>query len=352
MLAMLLALLLSQPGHDAAGRVVRRAGTDTLPAAGAMVLLHRVGPVEQGAIDSVTADAAGRFAFRFVADTGSAYLVSARWAGIEYFAPPLGMGNDTAVMVVVADTSAAAPVTIAARHVVVSGPATDGARTVVDLVIVANAGTLARVRAGDELPSWSMLLPPHAVNVRVAESDFSPTAFDQHGDTLLLFAPIPPGEREIFLDYQLAPGSRSMSIPIDPAVEAFTLMSEEALSVGALDRRADTTVNERSFHRWTARGDPVGDLVIRFPAVWAPGWLAGALAATLASTLLLVTWLATRRQAAPPRRGYRVNALLDQLAQLDASHAGGPGQTADPGWEDYLRERSRLKDALKALLPH
>lgn len=87
MLPLLMAFLLLQPGPGAAGRVVRRAGTDTVPAPGAMVLLHRVGPVEQGAIDSVAADAAGRFAFQFVRDTGAAYLVSARWAGIEYFAP-------------------------------------------------------------------------------------------------------------------------------------------------------------------------------------------------------------------------------------------------------------------------
>lgn len=351
MLAMLLALLLSQPGPGAAGRVVRRVGTDTLPAGGAMVLLHRVGPVEQGAIDSMTSDAAGRFAFRFVADTGAAYLVSARWAGIEYFAPPLGTGDDTTIVVMVADTSAAAPVATSARHVVVSGPASDGARTVVDLVILSNPGTLARVRAGDEMPSWSMRLPPNAVNVRVAESDFSPTAFDQHGDTLLLFAPIPPGEREIFLEYQLAPGSRSMSIPMDSAAGAFTLMSEEALTVGMLERRADTTVNARSFHRWTAPSGAVGALDIRFPAVWAPGWLAGALAATLAACLLVVTWLTTRRRAGVPPGGHRVDTLVDTLAHLDASQAGGAAQPGDPAWEDYLRERSRLKAALKALLP-
>ncbi len=351
MLPLLMALLLSQPGPGAAGRVVRRAGIDTMPAPGAMVLLHRVGPVEQGAIDSVAADAAGRFAFQFVRDTGAAYLVSARWAGIEYFAPPLDMDDDESVLVTVADTAAAAPVVIAARHVVLSGQASDGTRTVVDLVILSNMGTLARVRPGDELPSWSMLLPPDALNVRVAESDFSPTAFDQHGDTLLLFAPIPPGEREIFLDYQLAPGIRSLPIPVDSAVVAFMLMSEESLEVDALRRRADTTVNERSFHRWTARGDAVGAFVVRFPTVWAPGWLAGSLAVTMAGSLLLVTWVATRRRAMVPAAGRHVDSLLDQLAQLDAAHVGGPAHPGDPAWAAYLRERNRLKSALAALLP-
>ncbi|MEO5824931.1 MAG: carboxypeptidase-like regulatory domain-containing protein [Gemmatimonadales bacterium] len=349
MRALVLALLLSLPGPGAAGRVVRRAGADTLSVPGAMVLLHRVGPVDQGAIDSMTTDAAGRFAFRFVPDTGAAYLVSARWAGIEHFAPPLGTGNDTAIMLMVADTSAAAPVTIAARHVVVSRPASDGARTVVDLIILSNVGMLARVRAGEDRPSWSMLLPPHAVNVRVAESDFSPTAFDQHDDTLLLFAPIPPGDREIFLDYQLAPGARSMSIPVDAAVGAFTLMSEEVLGVGTLERRPDTTVNEHSFHRWTARGGTAAQLVVRFPSVWAPGWLAGVLAATLAAGLLLVTWHTTRRRAVMPAP--RVDTLLDQLAQLDAAHFNMSGLPGDPTWDRYLRDRSQLKAALKALLP-
>ena len=40
-----------------------------MPVPGARVLLHRVGREEQGPIDSVRADAAGRFRFRFQPDT-------------------------------------------------------------------------------------------------------------------------------------------------------------------------------------------------------------------------------------------------------------------------------------------
>ncbi len=284
-------------------------------------------------------------------DTGAAYLVSARWAGVEHFAPPLGSGDDASIVLMVADTSTSAPVGIAARHVVVSGPASDGARTVVDLVIVSNTGTLARVRAGDEIPSWSMLLPTDVVNVRVADSDFSPTAFDQHGDTLMLFAPIPPGQREIFIDYQLAPGVRSLEIPVDPSTVAFTLMSEESLGVETMVQRGDTTVNGRDFHRWSASREVPPNVVVRFPLVWAPRWLVGALAAGLVVGLLLVSWRATRRRTPDRAPRHGVDELLERLARLDAAHAGDSAQAAGPAWESYLKERARLKAALHELLP-
>jgi hypothetical protein len=58
--------------------------------------------MEQGPIDSTTADAAGRFHFRFPADSGSVYLLSARYREIEYFSTPVHLGArpDTAIRLV------------------------------------------------------------------------------------------------------------------------------------------------------------------------------------------------------------------------------------------------------------
>src|SRR3954467_9123507 len=72
-----------------AGRVLLPRDADTVPVPGARVVLHRVGRDAQGPLDSVTADASGRFRFRFRADTGALYLLSARWGDVEYFAPPV-----------------------------------------------------------------------------------------------------------------------------------------------------------------------------------------------------------------------------------------------------------------------
>ena len=61
-----------------AGRIVRLVGNDTIAAPRVQVVLHRVGPSGQGPLDTMFTDPAGRFGFRFAADTASVFLLSAR----------------------------------------------------------------------------------------------------------------------------------------------------------------------------------------------------------------------------------------------------------------------------------
>ena len=67
--------------------------------------------MEQGPVDSTAADARGRFRFRFRADSGAVYLLSARYREIEYFSTPVHLGArpDTAIRLVVYDTSSRHP---------------------------------------------------------------------------------------------------------------------------------------------------------------------------------------------------------------------------------------------------
>jgi hypothetical protein len=70
------------------------------------VTLHRVSAAFAGASDSVLTDAAGRFAFRFDADSASMYIASARYGGIAYFAPPARAGEaPAAAEITVYDTT-------------------------------------------------------------------------------------------------------------------------------------------------------------------------------------------------------------------------------------------------------
>ena len=62
-------------------------GSDSIPAARTNVVLHRIGRDVQGPIDSTLSDSRGAFHFRFSADTSAIFLLSARFAGIEYFSP-------------------------------------------------------------------------------------------------------------------------------------------------------------------------------------------------------------------------------------------------------------------------
>ena len=133
----------------AAGRVVRPAGADSVPVPSVRVVLHRVGQLEQGPEDSTVSGPGGGFRFRFHADSGAVYLLSARYRDIEYFSTPVHTNAarpDTAIRLVVYDTSSRVPVTLAARHLVIPRPSEDGSREILDLVILSNPGTRTKLR--------------------------------------------------------------------------------------------------------------------------------------------------------------------------------------------------------------
>jgi hypothetical protein len=290
------ALLLQVATATVQGDVVRIVGADTVAAAGARVVLHRVGDSLQGPLDSLHANADGhfRFAVRTALDANDVLLVSARWHGIEYFAPPVA--GSTAVRVVVSDTSAQAAVQVAARHLVIGGPAPDGTRDVVDLLILRNAGGLTRTGPDSLAPTWQMRIPPHVANVQLGDADFARETFDLHGDTLFLSAPIPPGERQFFLQYQIPPGARTLEVPLEPAADTITVLAEEqALEVSAgLVRQGSETVAGRAFARWT--GGALGSLALRFPGSrGTPAWLLPGLIAAVALPLAWITARAIRR---------------------------------------------------------
>lgn len=292
-----LALLLQATGPvQVSGWAMRIVAADTVPAPAAAVVLHRVGPVHQGAIDSAITTASGGFSFTARPDSGDVLLVSARWGGVDYFGPPAIPG--TTMIVLVADTSSVAPVAVAARHVIVGGRAPDGSRDVVDLVVLRNAGTATRVPGVEAEGSWRMLLPPLIANAGVGGGDFAADAFDLHGDTLHLLAPIPPGDRQFFLQYQLAPGAKSLDLILDPTTDTITVLGEESdlrLSAG-LARAGTETMAGRSFNRWSG-GRTDGPVVVTFPDAGGPApWLLPVLLVLLGAPLAWVTWRAVARR--------------------------------------------------------
>lgn len=361
MILPLLMLLLGGPDVTVQGRVVRVQGRDTVAVPGAMILLHRVGRGGQGPVDSLRSDGDGAFRFRFRADSGQVYLVSARHLGIEYFAPPVASGDGPLTerpVVVVADTSSVTPIRVTARHLAITAPAQDGTRSVVDLVVIANEGTATRVGADTTRPAWWMPLPPLAANLVVGESDFAREAFDRHGDSLLLHAAIPPGERQFYLQYQLPPNTRRFEIPNrDAARSGNVLLGEEDATVdGGLVRTDTQTVNGERFTRWVGALAEGATLELRFASSGAtPDWALPALVAALGIGLLGVGGAAWRRQRRPGTAvaGGRADAerLLDAIAALDARHAGGPADHPPAAWSAYLAERAELKARLRGTLP-
>jgi hypothetical protein len=273
--------------------VVRVAGTDTVAVAGARVVLHRVTVRNPGPVDSASSDARGSFHFSLIPDTGAVYLVSARWAGIQYFGTPVALRPGSSpgiVTLVVADTSSQAPVQLAARHLIVSPVDADGMRDVVDLMVLENRGSITRVGSDSLHATWRILLPHFAVNIHGGNSGFSLESLVLSGDAIALFAAIPPGSHDIEIDYQIPPNSRRFEVPVGEDVPASNIISEDrAMVVQGPYIRSDTVIERKAYVRWQGRmvaGEPV---VLQFGYRGVPKWLLPAMIAMMALALVGIT---------------------------------------------------------------
>lgn len=344
------------PAAVTAGRVVRIGAADSLPAAGTRVVLHRIGRTGQGPLDSALTDAAGRFRFSFPADTTALHILTARHAGIQYFSEPIGTNPaapDTAIVLFVHDTAASAPVSLDARHIVISAPGPDGTRGVVELVTLRNPGPLTRVADGASAV-WTLRIPPAAIGFAVSDGDLSAGAVDRNEDSVLVLAPLAPGDRQVTFEYLLPASAHRITIPVDDSIGMLNLFIEEpeARVLAQTLVRADsaTVIQGREFQRWTgpaARGAEVRIELPRPPQAgrWALAGLVGAIGVSL---LLAAAGVFRRRPALPPPRS--PEPILAAIARLDAEHAGRRSETAPDAWARYEAERAELKASLAAAL--
>ncbi len=346
------------PTAIAAGRVVLPRDADTVPVPGARVVLHRVGRDAQGPLDSVAADAAGRFRFRFRADTSALYLLSARWGDVEYFSPPVHTNParpDTAMRLVVYDTSSTAPIGVEARHIVVPRAGQDGTRSVLDLIVLRNDGRVARVAPDSSRPSWRLLLPSGAGDMQVGESDLSPDAVVREGNTVKVLAPLAPGQKQLSLEYSVTPVRGKLEFPVGADGGPVNLLVEERdvrVSGGTLALADSQVIEGRSFRRYTGDVPAGGAVVLAVDAAAASAATRVALpvlVGVVAVVLAAAAWWLIRRPsrpalALPPER------TLDAIAALDARYAGREADTSADEWRGYSEERARLKAELERAL--
>jgi hypothetical protein len=310
--------------------------------------------VLQGPLDSTNTDGRGRFRFRFRADSSTIYILSARYSGIEYFSPPVHTNParpDTAIRIIAYDTSSTAAVSLEARHLVVSRPGEDGSRNVLDLIVLRNAGQRTRIAADSSRPTWIGLLPRGTMGLEVGESDMSPEAVAREGDSVLVTAPIAPGEKQLTLEYLVPAGHGSLELPLTEPVPMLNVLTEEGgavVSGGSLVFADSQILQGRSFRRWTGAG-PVGGVVrVALPGRRrAPEWILAALVAAVALALVLAGLrLATRKTAAAAS----TDELLERVAGLDARYQGREAEFSVDEWRHYQSERARLKSMLESSL--
>jgi hypothetical protein len=329
---------------------------DSVPVPRARVLLHRIGRQRQGPIDSVVGGGRGEFSFRFHPDTSAVFLVSASFAGIEYFSSPLhaGAGSpDTGLALVVSDTSSTGPIGVDVRHLVVSRPTAEGRRPVLEIVALVNSGERTRIARDSTSPSWAAPIPPGVGAFQPGASDVSPEALVTRHDSVLLFAPVAPGEKQLVFSYTLPPGPRSIRIPVADSIPAFDVLLEEAnaRASGGTIAEADTQqVEGHTFRQWIGmvrRGDTVE---IRFGTLGNPRLLLPALVALVGLGLVTTALVLLRRRPAGVAPSGAPEDVLSRLAKLDARYAGRAGEVPPEEWQQYRTERARLKSELESSL--
>jgi len=343
---------LSAQSIRAGGAVLK---ADSTPVPGTRVVLHQVGRALQGPLDSTRTDRRGRFRFAFRPDTSALYLLSVRHAGIEYFSPPVHTNPerpDTAIRVIVYDTSSTAPVSLEARHLVLTRLGEDGSRSVLDLIVLLNSGQRTRVAPDSAGASWGGLLPRGTIGLELGESDVSPDAVTRRGDSLLVAAPLAPGEKQITVQYASPAGSKDLELRFAEPVSTVNVLAEEndvVVSGGSLALADSQVLQGRSFRRWTGAVPAGGTLRVALPArARVPEWLLPSLVAALVLVLGGAGWHFLARR--PPSPAASSAVLLDAIAALDARYLGREGDTSAEDWGSYQTERRRLKAQLEAAL--
>jgi len=328
---------------------------DSTPVHGVRVLLHRVGQDTQGPIDSTRSDGGGRFHFTFRPDTSAFYLLSAEHAGIEYFSQPVSTNPerpDTGIRILVFDTSSTTPISLEARHLVITRPGEDGSRSVLDLMVLRNDGRLTRTTPDTTHPTWSAPLPPGTIGLDVPESDFSRDAVARRGDSVIVVAPFAPGEKQLTVQYLIPSGRTTVELPFGRPGAAINVLAEETgvRVTGSGVALADSQVIQgRSFRRWTGVAQPGGVVRIVLPGTGrTPTWLLAVLVGMLTLVLAGAGWRLLAKRSVPATPG--TGELIDAIAALDVRYAGREGETPVDQWSSYITERARIKAQLEASL--
>lgn len=250
------------------GKVVRQTLDGLRVVAREQVTLHRVNSREAGPIDSIVTDASGAFAFKVATpDSLSMYLASARYGGIAYFSSPTQPGQPAGApseIVVYDTTSGDVRLQLQGRHFVVSSPSADGVRAVIDVLEIQNDTVLTRVAGAANRPTYSLLLPEGATNVRASQGELSDGAVEVRSGRADIFAPLSPGLRQLVLTYDLPASAFPVSVPLEREVSVLEVLLEEPGATadgGGLKSQGGVSVDGKNFTRYLGQSAPASAVV-------------------------------------------------------------------------------------------
>jgi len=253
------------------GQVVRPGTDRMLPVPGVMVTLHRVGSDRAAPLDSMRADARGRYGFHFArsGDQRALYFVSALYGGVAYFTPPLAhstVKGDEAEIAVFDTTSAPVPISSRGHHVVVSAVDANGMRSVTEVYELANDTSVTRVPAasgGGDV--WSAAVPAKAGNFEVSQGDIPAGAVRFEDGKARVFAPIAPGLKQLAFTYSIPASAFPLSIPIVRDTQIFEVLVEDekgTVTGAKLVEKDPVVLERRSFRRFLAADVPANSVSV------------------------------------------------------------------------------------------
>lgn len=344
------------------GRVTRPRLHALGPVSGAWVTIHRVGPDTAGPLDSMRTNVDGRFHFRYMRTgrSDAVYFVSASYDGIAYFSRPLqttSVSGDDAGIVVFDTTSIHFPLSIKGRHIIVSSPAVNGTRDIVEAYEIANESDQTLISPDDAHPTFTAPLPAGVATIQVGESDISGEAVSAASGRVRVTAPFAPGLKQFSFSYTLPQSAFPLHIPLEAPTTVLELLLEEprAEARGAtLKPQQPVTIERRIFQRYLGADVPAGaSIEVRVPVIVAAAsvhlyWeIAGALAALMA--LGLGAWWARARARHAPQRAAMVNpaapseteTLARAIASLDAEFERDGDANARAAYEERRRGLKR-----------
>lgn len=344
------------------GRVLRPLGAEPSPLAGVMVTIHRVNRKGGEPLDSVRTDRAGRYAFRYRPsdDTTSIYFVSASYADIAYFSPPLRAAlvrGDDADITVFDTTSASVPIHQRGRHVVVSAVDSAGRRGMIEVYELSNDTSVTRI-ARDTGTVWDAGLPSGMSGFRVGEGDVSADAVSAADNRVRVVAPIAPGIKQLSFSYDLDGRAFPVSIPAERETSVFEVLIEDpqGKATGTGFAEVDpVSVDGRTFRRFLARDVPANGVVrIDVPrgAPLGRGRYIAVVALALGAAMLVVLARAVMRRGNQRRAVQEIpewandpDRLARRIAALDAEfeRVSNPSPEAR---ETYDIKRAALKARL------
>jgi len=354
------------PMRTVEGRVLRPAGAEAAPLAGVMVTIHRVNRKGGEPLDSVRTDRAGRYTFRYRAseDTSSIYFVSASYADIAYFSPPLRdpvVRGDDADITVFDTTSAPVPIHRRGRHIVVSALDPNGRRGVIEVYELSNDTSVTRI-ARDSSAVWEAAIPSDASGFRVGEGDVSADAIIAGNGRVRVVAPLAPGIKQLSFSYDVEGKSFPVSIPAERETSVLEVLIEDPRGTatgGGIAEVDPVSVDSRTFRRFLARDVPANGVVrVDVPrgSPLARGRYIMIVALALGAAMLVVLARAVMRRGGPRREVQAIpewandpERLARRIAALDAEFEKVV-QPSDEARETYEIKRAELKARLAEAL--